>query len=313
LGSLIPDEQGAKLDLLDLAWPSIDNAVNGPPTDLAEARAVTPASLADALPESAAGQAFAEALWAYDGAGSPPIDAVLFESFPLLIDRLAAILEADEITAETLPPALAERYLTEGVYRVDFLPEGDLNDPATRAAFVAELEDAIPSVAGAPLQIEGARQAVGQAMLSAILLALGGASVLSFLTLRSATGTIAIIVPVILAGSVCMAAGVLLDMPFNYANVIVLPLMIGIGVDTGIHLALRARAEAEVFDTSTPMAAFYSALTTIAAFGTLGLSDHRGTASMGVLLAIGLAATVLMSFALTPRLTRIRTSSARSG
>ncbi|MEL6575827.1 MAG: hypothetical protein AAFQ81_08040, partial [Pseudomonadota bacterium] len=100
-----------------------------------------------------------------------------------------------------------------------------------------------------------------------------------------------------------LAASALLGIPFNYANIIVLPLMIGIGVDTGIHLAIRAsRADGTVFDTSTPRAALASALTTIAAFGTLALSDHRGTASMGIMLCIALTAGLLMIFAITPRL-----------
>jgi hypothetical protein len=102
-----------------------------------------------------------------------------------------------------------------------------------------------------------------------------------------------------------MAASALLGLPFNYANVIVLPLMIGIGVDSAVHLALRAARTGKVAGTATPAAVAFSALTTIGAFATLALSDHRGTASMGTMLAIALVAAVAMAFALTGPLVRL--------
>ena len=92
-------------------------------------------------------------------------------------------------------------------------------------------------------------------------------------------------------------------MPFNYANVIVLPLLIGIGVDSGIHLVLRHQQVAAgegVFGTSTPRAVLFSALTTVASFGSLMLSPHRGTASMGELLSIAIAFTLICTLIVLP-------------
>ncbi|MEM0922351.1 MAG: MMPL family transporter [Pseudomonadota bacterium] len=314
LDALIPEAQGRKLDLLDLAWPSLDHAVQGVPEDLTgdnEGRALlSPISLAANLGDSPAERSLAAALTRFAYAATPraqtAAEEALFLHFPALLQRLSALTEMDEVTRAGLPSVLRERYLSpSGQYRIEILPVGDLADPSTRSSFVAEITSFAPKATGGPVQIEGARGAVSAAMLVALAVSLAGAAMLSGLVLRSLTGVVAILLPILLAGAVCMAATVLLDMPFNYANVIVLPLMIGIGVDTGIHLALRARQEDAVFETATPMAAFYSALTTIAAFGTLGLSHHVGTASMGILLAIGLSATVLMCFALTPPLARL--------
>ncbi|MEM1277449.1 MAG: MMPL family transporter [Pseudomonadota bacterium] len=309
LGALIPEDQDTKLELVDLAWPSLEFAATATPETLAETSVQTPADLAARLSGIAEGAGLAEALTLYQaaqtGEGDERLEEDLFAYFPLLTGRLEAMLEMDYVEAETLPEPLTRQFLAKGRYRVDILPEADIRDPQARAAFVAALNAQIPGLTGGPAQIEGARVAVSNAMLEAVAIALFGAGILSFLTLRSVTATLAILIPMSLAGAVCMAAGVLLGLPFNYANVIVLPLMIGIGVDSGIHLALRARKADQVFATSTPMATFYSALTTIAAFGTLGLSDHLGTASMGILLAIGLTATVLMTFALTPGLARL--------
>ncbi|MEM8793348.1 MAG: MMPL family transporter [Pseudomonadota bacterium] len=309
LGSLLPAEQDEKLELVDLAWPSLEHAANGAPdtltTDTVSKLEELPARLAD-VPEAAA---LKDALSAYlereSATANQALERDLFTHFPLLTGRLEAMLEIDVVEEESLPDPLARQFSSGGFYRVDFLPAADIRQPEERASFVEALSREIPGLTGGPAQIEGARVAVSRAMLEAVAIALLGAGLLSLVTLRSITGTLAILVPVGLAGAVCMAAGVLLDIPFNYANVIVLPLMIGIGVDSGIHLAIRSRQTAPVFSTSTPMATFYSAMTTIAAFGTLGLSDHRGTASMGILLAIGLSATVLMTFALTPSLARL--------
>ena len=305
LGDLIPAEQDRKLALLDLAWPSLDFAVNGTPEDLVEAVPVTPSEFADSLPPGSPLAAPLRAL-AGDATAQSTAEAALFANFGLLTERLAAMLEMDEVTADSLPPPLARRYLsTEGLYRIDILPAADIRDPDARADFVEAVQSVAADATGAPVQIEGASRAVTDAMLLAVAIALCGAALLSLAALRSIIGMLAILIPVILAGAICMAASAVLGIPFNYANVIVLPLIIGIGVDSGIHLAMRTRQVGEVFETSTPMAAFYSALTTIAAFGTLALSDHWGTASMGILLAIGLAATVLTTFTLTPPLARL--------
>jgi hypothetical protein len=91
-------------------------------------------------------------------------------------------------------------------------------------------------------------------------------------------------------------------MPFNYANIIALPLLVGIGVDNGIHVVHRMRTETteRLFDTSTMRAVLASGLTTVASFGNLAFSAHVGTASMGVLLALGLAASMAATLIVLP-------------
>ncbi|MEE8454330.1 MAG: hypothetical protein V3R90_06160, partial [Limibaculum sp.] len=314
LGDLMPDDQLAKLDLIDLAYPSLLHAVEGDPVDLAGAAApVTPETLAwrlDARPGPAAAK-LANELRAYAGRRTPARDAVLagevFRHFPRLIDRLRLQLDAGEVTADELPAPLRARFLApDGRLRIEIAPAADLRDPAAMRAFVNAVAAVAPGAAGPPDQIAGAAGSVAGAILQAAALAFLGCALLAWAMLRNVARIAAILLPLLLAGAVTMGASVLLGLPFNYANVIVLPLLIGIGIDSGVHFALRAdRQPGSVFDTSTPRAVLYSALTTIAAFGTLGLSEHRGTASMGILLAISLAAAVAMIFALTPTLVRL--------
>jgi hypothetical protein len=104
-----------------------------------------------------------------------------------------------------------------------------------------------------------------------------------------------------------VALTVVLSLPFNFANVIVLPLLFGLGVASGIHLVLREREvglSARLTETSTPRAVMFSALTTIGSFCALALSSHRGTASMGLLLTIAITLTMVCALVVLPALMR---------
>ncbi|MEM1344433.1 MAG: MMPL family transporter [Pseudomonadota bacterium] len=314
LDRLVPKDQDAKLLLVDLAWPSLDFAVNGDPVALSEASPqATPNSLAAALgtetpgPAGALARALTEFAALRETDADTRLEAALFRHFPALIERLSAQLDVASVTVADLPEPLVARYRAGDLLRVEVVPANDIAAPEARAAFVAAVAAVVPEAGGPPAQIEGAAQTVARAMVEAGLIALALCAALAWLSLRRLALVAAILVPVALAGAVTMAATVLLDMPFNYANVIVLPLLIGIGVDSGIHLALRTERASDVFATSTPRAVFWSALTTIGAFATLALSEHRGTASMGAMLAIALTAAVVMTFALTPALVRLGT------
>jgi predicted RND superfamily exporter protein len=111
------------------------------------------------------------------------------------------------------------------------------------------------------------------------------------------------------------AATVVLDIPFNFANVIALPLLLGIGVDSGIHMVHRFRTalpqHGNLLATSTARAVLFSALTTICGFGNLALSPHPGTASMGLLLTLGLGFTLVCTLIVLPALLEWRTGDHR--
>ena len=123
--------------------------------------------------------------------------------------------------------------------------------------------------------------------------------------LRGVIDALLVRAPLVLAALWAVASAVALGLPFNFANIIVLPLLLSLGVASGIHLVMRARSEAagaKLTDTSTPRAVVFSALTTIGSFGTLALSAHRGTASMGALLTIAIFFTLLCTLIVLPAL-----------
>jgi hypothetical protein len=146
-------------------------------------------------------------------------------------------------------------------------------------------------------------------MIEASAIALGVIAVFLLVSLRRLDEVLLMLFPLTLAAVLTAAAGVLLDIPFNYANVIVLPLLLGIGIDSGIHLVMRRHhidhEHDTVFGASTPRAVVFAALTTIASFGSLMLSPHRGTASMGELLSIAIGFTLLCTLIVLPAAFRL--------
>jgi predicted RND superfamily exporter protein len=122
-----------------------------------------------------------------------------------------------------------------------------------------------------------------------------------------------VLLPLLLAAALTTATAVILDIRFNFANVLVLPLLLGIGVDSGIHLVHRHRVahgremdsaapEVELLGTSTAQAVLFSALTTMGSFGSLALSTHPGLASLGQLLLIGVIYTLVCNLIVLPAL-----------
>ncbi len=115
--------------------------------------------------------------------------------------------------------------------------------------------------------------------------------------------------PLILAAMLTVAVAAVAGLPFNFANVIVLPLLFGLGVASAIHLVLRERARNGVtglFETSTPRAVVFSALTTVGSFASIALSSHPGTASMGVLLALAISLSLFCTLVFLPALMAYR-------
>ena len=114
------------------------------------------------------------------------------------------------------------------------------------------------------------------------------------------------LIPVALAFAITAGITVLIDLPFNFANIITLPLLLGIGVDHGIHMVRRSRelsgTQGHVLGTSTSRAILFSTITTLVSFGTLALSSHLGMASMGILLGVGLAVLLIVVMIVLPAL-----------
>jgi len=157
--------------------------------------------------------------------------------------------------------------------------------------------------------IEGGRAVLG-AFKEAFLMSLGAIAVLLLILMPKRQDALIIFYSLCLAGLLTSIFMVLTGIPLNFANIIALPLILGIGVDNGIHIVHRYRKALEapisILQTSTARGILFSTLTTICSFGNLAVSPHMGMASMGKLLTIGIGMVLLTAMLVIPALLSIR-------
>jgi hopanoid biosynthesis associated RND transporter like protein HpnN len=235
------------------------------------------------------------------------LESSLIGSLPEQLRILNAALGAGHVTLENLPDALLARMVTaDGRARIQIFPREDLGDHAAMAAFVDSVRTVTPDVAGSAAEIVESGRVVARSLRQALLSAIAVITLFLLVLWRRVNDTALVLVPLGLAATLTVAAAVLFDIPFNFADVIVLPLLLGLGVDSGIHLVHRVRVsggrERNLLTTSTARAVAFSALTTIASFGTLGLATHLGLATLGRLLTIGVVFTILCNLVVLPSL-----------
>ncbi|MEM7281356.1 MAG: efflux RND transporter permease subunit [Pseudomonadota bacterium] len=228
----------------------------------------------------------------------------LFATLPTNIDRIWRGLEARPVTIDTLPDEMQSRWLAEdGRHRVEIFSNLNLLDAKNSESFVAEVKRVLPEATGVVVVNQEAGKVIAGSFRLAFVYAFVVVFLLLFIWLRSLVEALIVLLPIVLAGLVTLASMVLFGLELNYANIIALPLLLGIGVDNGIHIMHRHLGSAgELMKTSTARAVFFSTLTTIASFGNLAFSPHLGTASMGMLLTLGMLFILYMTLIFMPTL-----------
>jgi predicted RND superfamily exporter protein len=220
---------------------------------------------------------------------------------PELLDDLRQALDAEQVSLDDLPADLRDQWLTpEGQARVLVEPAWQISNNAELRAFAEAILAEVPDATGTPIVVlEGGNAVVG-AFVQASLLALVLIAAVLALILRNVRDIMLVLAPIVLAGLLTAASAVLLGLSLNFANVIVLPLLLGLGVSGAIHVVMRQRQHGDIVRTSTPRAVVFSSLTTIASFGSLALSKHLGLASMGQLLSIAILWSLVCSLVVLP-------------
>jgi hypothetical protein len=313
---LVPDDQEEKLAvladlelLLGSGFAELEKADYDATALLRALQAL--AAAAEGVPVAAEMRAAATALEAQLAAAVPAardaalreLDRALTARLPEQLARLERGLQASAFDRADLPPALTDRWLTSDERElIEITPEEDVSDNAAARRFITAVHGVVPKATGLPVVYQEASATVVGAFERALLYAFVMVSLIILIVLRRGRDTLLVLAPIALATLVTAALTVLIDMPFNYANIIALPLLVGIGVDNGIHVVHRMRTDtaAQLFDTSTMRAVLASGLTTVASFGNLAFSAHRGTSSMGILLALGLAASMAATLIVLP-------------
>ena len=332
LHDFVPDDQEAKLDLVGdlelLLIGALEGVAPGRPAAAMELqalrsyreRACLPAAASPGMgtPATAARQRLCAAVGEFlSWVGRVPqarqavlltrLREALFVHLPGLVEDLRLGLLAEPFRLEKLPAELRGRWVSsDGRWLVRAQPAGRLEETARLRAFVQAVRTVAPGVSGPPVAMLEAGDAVAKAFLQALLGALVAVGLLLTLVYRRFLEILCVLLPLGLACLLTLAGTLLLGLSLNFANIIALPLLLGLGIDNGLHLLQRRRAQAAggapLWHSASARGIVLSGLTTLAGVGSLALSAHAGTASLGLLLALGVALSALCSLFLVPAL-----------
>jgi hopanoid biosynthesis associated RND transporter like protein HpnN len=319
LADFVPTDQGPKLAAITDASTLLDLTINPIVTAPAPADAEVKTSLAamasdlravaeDAGPTAGANARRLASALEKLAAGSPAMraeaSALVITPLGVMLDQIRGALAAQPVTLASLPPDITRAWrTTDGRYRVSISPRGDANQDAVLVRFIEAVRKIAPDAAGDPVDIlEGGRTVVG-AFIEAGVLSFIAITGLLFLVLRRVRDVAITMAPIVLTGLLTMGSCVVIGQPLNFANIIALPLLFGIGVAFHIYFVMSWRSGgAHLLTSSLARAVFFSALTTATGFGSLWLSSHPGTASMGKLLMISLIWTLVSALLFQPAL-----------
>ncbi len=222
------------------------------------------------------------------------------------LNWLNKAINVKTFTFEDFPATFRHRLIAPGGEQlVTVTPGDDIIPVAAMRSFADEVQSVVDNATGRPIVELG----IGQIVLSAFGQAISVAVVLILLVLilalRSVVDSILVLIPLAITTLVTFATSVLVDLPLNMANVVVVPLIFGLGVDNGIHVVERFRESKDLtalVRSSTPRAVFLSTLTTLGTFGALSFSTHQGIYSIGVLLTCALTALLFLTLISLPAL-----------
>jgi len=229
----------------------------------------------------------------------------LFKDVRDTFDALRNQDNSGPLRAADLPPALRNRFIGQtGKFLLQVYPKDDVWQRDKQEAFVREVRSIDPNVTGTPVQLLEYTTLLKNSYEEAALYSLGAIIILVFLHFRSLTCVALSLLPVAI-GTIWMV-GLMgwCHMPFNPANIMTLPLVIGVGVTSGIHILNRFAEEQNpsILAKSTGKAVLVSALTTVAGFGSLILAKHQGIQSLGFIMAVGTATCMIAALTFLPAL-----------
>jgi hopanoid biosynthesis associated RND transporter like protein HpnN len=318
LADFVPAQQPEKLAMIGEAAAVLNPALRAPvrtaPTD-ADNVAALKRGIAD-LAKAAAGQtgqgadashrlsAALSKLATVDQEVRRRAEAVFIMPIRNDLEDFRNLLQAKRISIDNLPPELVNEWRSRaGEIRVQALPKGDPDDNESIRKFARAVLAVEPNAIGGPVSILESGDTVVRAFIQAGGWALGSITLLLWLALRRFGDVLLTLVPLILAGILTLEICFLIGLPLNFANIIALPLLLGVGVAFKIYYILSWRSgRTKLLQSSLTRAVIFSAATTATAFGSLWFSSHPGTSSMGKLLALSLCCTLLAAVLFQPAL-----------
>lgn len=319
IDTFIPDNQAKKIAAIRKTASVLDPALNPstrppPPSDIENVATLKNGALnllrAAAAVSGAGGEAAKRLATDLSNlAAAPPTvrqttQAVLTKPLAWDLDGLRQALQPQLVTRKNLPETIRRSWVSpDGRARVEVTPKSVAQDGASLHLFARAILAAEPAATGAAIDTWESGHTVVDAFILAGACALASIAVLLGIVLRRVGDVLLTLVPLLVAALVTLEICALLDFPLNYANIIALPVLLGVGVAFKIYYVMAWRAgESDFLQSPLTRAVFFSALMTATAFGSLSFSSHPGTASMGKLLALSLACTLASAALFQPAL-----------
>ena len=319
LSSFIPADQPEKLaaisdaaSLMDLTLDPL--AAAPPPTDAETVAALRQTATdlraaAGASPPTSVGRAL-DLAGDFDWLAAAPTATraraadILMPGLVTVLDQTRTALGAGPATLAELPPQLSRDWLApDGRARVSVVPRGNANDTAVLDHFIDAVQRLAPDANGPAVLFRSGGRVVEGAFAEAGALSFVAITILLFVVLRRVRDVAITMAPIVLTGLLTLGSCVAIGQPLNFANIIALPLLFGIGVAFHIYFVMAWRGGGtHLLQSSLARAVFFSALATATGFGSLWASRHPGTASMGKLLMISLVWTLVSALIFQPAL-----------
>ena len=327
LQSFVPKDQDEKLAIIDDASFFLRNTLNPDqvepkptPADTLAAIETTAHDLRSAAADSDNRPAAIQtrrlanllaALAKQSPAAREEAERVFVAPLMTTLRQVRSLLTAEHVTIETLPRSVTRRWVSaDGLNRLEVAPSGDGNDNETLEHFVTAVRSVVPDAAGKPVFVIEAAATIVKAFIQAAIWSVASIALILFITLRRWSHVALTLVPLLVAIVVTLEICVLIKLQLNFANIIALPLLLGVGVAFKIYYIMAWRSgERNFLQSSLTRAVIYSACSTATAFGSLWFSHHPGTSSMGKLMALCLMTTLVAAVLFQPALLATQTKS----
>jgi len=319
LADFVPADQTRKLALISDASLLLDATINPfstkpAPSDaeVSESLAATAATLRDAAAKASGAPAqdarrLADTLTKLvrgDAALRARAAAALIPGLKTMLAQMSASLQATPVTIASMPADMVSDWIArDGTARIQIFPKDTSGTNTSLTEFSKAVLKMAPDATGAPISIRESGTTIVNAFIEAGVLSFLVITILLILVLRKARDVLLTIIPLVLTGLLTLGTSVAIGQQLNFANVIALPLLFGIGVAFNIYFVMAWRdGQMDLLQSSLTRAVIFSALTTASGFGSLWLSSHPGTASMGELLMISLGWTLATTLFFLPAL-----------
>jgi uncharacterized protein len=316
LRSFVPGDQDLKLSAIRAAAPrllgSFTPSVQPAPSDRETVEAIRKtaadlARIASGVTGSSADAArrVSDLLIRLGDSEPAARDKAEAATVPALEDDLARLrgsLDPEPVTVETLPASLVREWvLPDGRARVQVLPKGDPSHDAVLRRFATAVLAAEPSATGSAISLYESARTVTGAFFEAGMIALAAISLLLLVALRRLSDVLLTLIPLLIAGAVTLEICALTGMAINFANIIALPLLLGVGVAFKIYYIMAWRSgKTGLLQSSLTRAVVFSAMTNAVAFGSMWSSDYPGMSSMGKMMALALLCTMAAAVLFQP-------------